>query len=80
MPIAVEMKREAMGVRELVKQWARIVEREGVLYRQVQLPPVRETVFQLLLPAALQAEVLTCLYDNHGHQEVIAILGLILLP
>ncbi|KAL7868344.1 hypothetical protein SRHO_G00097280 [Serrasalmus rhombeus] len=69
-PTAVEIKKAVPGVRELVKQWSRIVEREGVLYRRVQLPPARQPVFQLLLPTTLQSEVLTGLHDNHGHQGV----------
>ncbi|XP_041935239.1 uncharacterized protein LOC121697664 [Alosa sapidissima] len=69
-PTAIELKTAPAGVRELARQWPRIREREGVLYREVQIPPSRAQVFQLLLPAALRGEVLTGLHNNHGHQGV----------
>uniref|UniRef100_A0A3B1KDF0 Gypsy retrotransposon integrase-like protein 1 n=1 Tax=Astyanax mexicanus TaxID=7994 RepID=A0A3B1KDF0_ASTMX len=67
-PTARELRNEREGVKELVRQWQRIVERQGVLYRSVQLPPAKHTVFQLVLPKALQTEVLLALHDQHGHQ------------
>ena len=67
-PDRAERSREPNQVLELVRQWRRIKEKGNVLYREVQMPPSRQTVHQLLLPKALQAEVLTSLHDNHGHQ------------
>ncbi|XP_062375193.1 uncharacterized protein LOC134063614 [Sardina pilchardus] len=57
-------------MRKLVQQWSRLHSIDGVLYRKVHLPPQSELVFQLLLPKSLQAEVLTLLHDNHGHQGI----------
>ena len=67
-PNGAERPRELPQVLELSRQWKRIRERHGVLYREIHLPPSREVVHQLLLPKALQTEVLTSLHDNHGHQ------------
>ena len=67
-PNKVERAREADQVLELARQWKRIREKDHVLYREVQMPPGRRTVHQLLLPKALQHEVLTSLHDNHAHQ------------
>lgn len=69
-PNRQERAQEAETVLELARQWRRITERDGILYREIQLPPARERVFQLLLPIALHEEVLTSLHDNHGHQGV----------
>ena len=55
-------------VRELMSQWNRLQEREGVLYRAVYLPPSRNITHQLLVPMALRSEVLEQLHDKHGHQ------------
>ncbi|KAL2088289.1 hypothetical protein ACEWY4_015188 [Coilia grayii] len=54
----------------LARQWRRIREQDGILYREIQLPPAQDRVLQLLLPTALHEEVLTSLHDNHGHQGV----------
>ncbi|KAL2085708.1 hypothetical protein ACEWY4_019028 [Coilia grayii] len=61
---------EAEAVLELARQWRRIREQDGILYREIQLPPAQDRVLQLLLPTALHEEVLTSLHDNHGHQGV----------
>lgn len=67
-PTREEREFEGEGALGLVRQWSRIREKEGVLYREVQLPPRHETVHQGLLPSSLKTEVLTSLHDNHGHQ------------
>ncbi|KAL0154049.1 hypothetical protein M9458_050649 [Cirrhinus mrigala] len=69
-PTVAELKEMPREVQQLVKQWPRVRETDGVLYRLVQIPPSRELVWQLLLPKELQGEVLTSLHDNHGHQGV----------
>lgn len=55
-------------VLEIARQWRRICERDGVLYRLVYPPDGGNGVLQLLLPQALQDEVLQALHDNQGHQ------------
>lgn len=67
-PARKDRMRELKDVKQLIKQWPRIQEVEGVLYRAIQSPPSRDPVLQLLLPKALQVEVLTSLHNNHGHQ------------
>ncbi|KAK5913555.1 hypothetical protein CgunFtcFv8_008078 [Champsocephalus gunnari] len=56
-------------VKRLVQQWDRILEKEGVLYRQVTAPH-GEVYAQLLLPMCLHEELLNNLHDKHGHQGV----------
>lgn len=57
-------------VQELVRQWKRLVEREGLLYRRVFRSDGGEEVYQLLLPISLREEVLQQLHQGHGHQGV----------
>ncbi|KAL7877232.1 hypothetical protein SRHO_G00038750 [Serrasalmus rhombeus] len=59
---------EKKPVLGLVKHWKRIRERGGVLYRLTHGPGEYKEFLQLLLPETLQAEVLTALHDDHGHQ------------
>ena len=73
-PTGRELAQEPEEVRgpmkKLAQQWSRLHAIDGVLYRKVHLPPQGELVSQLLLPRALQAEVLTNLHDKHGHQGI----------
>ncbi|XP_076847994.1 uncharacterized protein LOC143493459 [Brachyhypopomus gauderio] len=52
----------------LLRQWDRLIEHKGVLYRRVWHPSGREECRQLILPAELRAEVLKELHQQHGHQ------------
>lgn len=61
----------------LLRQWDRLIESEGVLYRKVFRPDGGEEFRQLILPAALQSEVLTQLHQQHGHQGVNRTLDLV---
>ncbi|XP_060719718.1 retrovirus-related Pol polyprotein from transposon 412 [Tachysurus vachellii] len=54
----------------LLRQWDRLVERDGLLYRRVFRPDGGEEVLQLVLPAVLKSEVLTQLHQEHGHQGI----------
>lgn len=47
----------------LLRQWDRLVEKNGVLFRS-------EESLQLILPAALKQETLTQLHQEHGHQGI----------
>ena len=67
-PSAAERGTEAQPVLELVKQWKRIRDCRGVLYRLTHMPGENKELLQLLLPEALKSEVLTALHNNHGHQ------------
>ncbi|KAI2665182.1 Retrovirus-related Pol polyprotein from transposon 17.6 [Labeo rohita] len=52
----------------LLRQKDRLVKQDGVLYRRVFRPDGGEENLQFVLPAALRAEVLTQLHQQHGHQ------------
>lgn len=52
----------------LLRQWDRLEEQEGLLYRRVYRSDGGEEVLQLVLPAVLRHEVLTQLHQCHGHQ------------
>uniref|UniRef100_A0A1A8HG02 Gypsy retrotransposon integrase-like protein 1 n=1 Tax=Nothobranchius korthausae TaxID=1143690 RepID=A0A1A8HG02_9TELE len=54
----------------LLRQWKRLVDCNGVLFRQVTLPRTTEDTLQLVLPEALQEEVLKEVHQNHGHQGI----------
>ena len=69
-PTDMERKEADSEARDILSQWERVQEREGVLYRAIYLPPSRTLTYQLLTPAALRNEVLTHLHNNHGHQGV----------
>ncbi|KAL7849489.1 hypothetical protein SRHO_G00211120 [Serrasalmus rhombeus] len=67
-PSSEERAMEKKPVLGLVKHWKRIREQGGVLYRLTHGPGEYKEFLQLLLPETLQAEVLTALHDDHGHQ------------
>ena len=54
----------------LLRQWDRLIERNGVMYRRVFRPDGAEGVFQLLVPAVLRTDVLTEVHQGHGHQGI----------
>ncbi|XP_029941466.1 uncharacterized protein LOC115383427 [Salarias fasciatus] len=61
----------------LIRQWDRLVESDGILYRKVFRPDGAEMMLQLLLPVALKEEVLTQVHQGHDHQGVERTLGLL---
>ncbi|XP_062864418.1 uncharacterized protein LOC134326144 [Trichomycterus rosablanca] len=67
-PSAEERVTEAKPVLELLKQWKRIRDCGGVLYRVTHMSGERKELLQLLLPETLKSEVLVALHDDHGHQ------------
>uniref|UniRef100_A0A3B3IF94 Gypsy retrotransposon integrase-like protein 1 n=1 Tax=Oryzias latipes TaxID=8090 RepID=A0A3B3IF94_ORYLA len=54
----------------LLRQWNRLVEQGGVLYRRVFRDDGGEAVLQILLPGSIREEVLTAVHQQHGHQGV----------
>lgn len=54
----------------LLKQWDRLGEQEGVLYRRTFRSDGGEEYLQLVLPTILKEETLTRLHQNHGHQGI----------
>ncbi|XP_041862171.1 uncharacterized protein LOC121653037 [Melanotaenia boesemani] len=75
-PDATERRHITKEVLILIRQWDRIVEKGGVLYRRVCNPDGEENL-QLVLPASLQKQVLQQLHDEHGHQGVERTTGLV---
>lgn len=65
-----ERRTLAKPVITLLRQWDRLVEQEGLLYRRAFRPDGGESVLQVVVPIALQPEVLTSLHQQHGHQGV----------
>ena len=62
-------KMEDKKVQLLIKQWPRLVMKDGVLYRNVQDPDLGHCR-QLVLPAALHSEVLEGCHNQNAHQGV----------
>ena len=69
-PSKDERKQLSHSALVLLQQWDRLVEKDGLLYRQVFRPDGAEVIFQLLLPAVLKTDVLTEVHQGHGHQGV----------
>ena len=69
-PTDCERRDASPEVKDLLGQWTRLEERDGVLHRAIYLPPSRTLTHQVLLPAALRSEILQQLHDNHGHQGI----------
>lgn len=66
-PSRAEKERLGAGGRGLVKQWDRIVQKEGLLYWSSWRPDGGEEVFQFLLPESLKSDVLQ---EHHHHQGI----------
>lgn len=63
-------------VRSLLKQWPRIREKDGLLYRVIEDAHLGQC-HQLLLPACLKEKVLRSVHDHMGHQGIERTLGLL---
>lgn len=68
-PDAKERGRTSRLALGLVRQWSRLVERDGVSYRKVCHPRRGETL-QVLLPKSLQGQVLRQVCQEHGYLGV----------
>ncbi len=68
-PTGLEVKILSKSVRSLLKQWTRLRESEGLLYRVVE--DVRHgECLQLLVPACLRTQVLESVHAGMGHQGI----------
>ena len=76
-PTKTERNKLSPQVVELIRQWNRLVEEDGVLYRKTLPPDGGQQLCQLLLPESLRKEVLEGLHDNHGHQGIERTTGLV---
>lgn len=63
-------------VRSLLKQWPRLRQKDGLLYRVIEDVHLGEC-YQLLLPACLKEQVLRSVHDQMGHQGIERTLGLL---
>uniref|UniRef100_A0A9J7YG95 Gypsy retrotransposon integrase-like protein 1 n=1 Tax=Cyprinus carpio carpio TaxID=630221 RepID=A0A9J7YG95_CYPCA len=70
LPTPEERKQLPKPVVTMLRQWDRLVEWDGVMYRMVRRPDGGEETLQVLLPMAMKEEVLTQLHQQHGHQGV----------
>ena len=66
-PTLLERRKKPKEVQLLYKQWNKLLEVEGVLYRHVQ-DPKQGLLKQVVLPATLRNDVLQALHNDHGHQ------------
>ncbi|PIK34652.1 putative gypsy retrotransposon integrase-like protein 1-like [Apostichopus japonicus] len=58
--------KESREARKLLREWERISEKDGILYRTITLKGQR--VQQICLPLQLKDTVLNCVHDQTGHQ------------
>ena len=58
--------KESKPARKLLREWKRIREEDGVLYRVVQING--QSARQLILPGSLKSNVLKSIHDDLGHQ------------
>ncbi|CAI5657771.1 unnamed protein product [Oreochromis niloticus] len=69
-PSSEERSQVPKPVMALVRQWDRLVEKDGILYRRILRPGGGEEAIQLVLPEALKPETLRQLHQDHGHQGI----------
>uniref|UniRef100_A0A3B4WAL0 Gypsy retrotransposon integrase-like protein 1 n=1 Tax=Seriola lalandi dorsalis TaxID=1841481 RepID=A0A3B4WAL0_SERLL len=70
LPIASERQQLSKLAVALLRQWDRLVEEDGVLFRRVFRSDGGEEFLQLVLPVALKQETLQQLHQEHGHQGI----------
>ena len=70
LPTSVERRQLSKPIMVLLRQWNRLVEKDGVLYRRVSRSDGGEEFLQIILPAALKQETLRQLHGEHGHQGI----------
>ncbi|CAI5649652.1 unnamed protein product [Oreochromis niloticus] len=69
-PSSEERSQLPKPVMVLLRQWDRLVEKDGILYRRILRPGGGEEALQLVLPEALKPETLRQLHQDHGHQGI----------
>ena len=75
-PTEIDTSPTLPGTSGWIKEWKRIVEKNGVLYRHVTDPAVGD-IYQLLTPKKLQDRMVESAHDNWGHQGVNRTLALL---
>ncbi|XP_053285372.1 uncharacterized protein LOC128446371 [Pleuronectes platessa] len=69
-PTSAERQHLPKPVMAILRQWDRLVEKDGVLLRRVFRSDGGEEALQLILPAVLKQETLNQLHQEHGHQGI----------
>ncbi len=69
-PSAEERQQLPKAVVNLLRQWSRLCEQDGVLHRRIFRSDGGEEALQVVLPSLLHHEVLMLLHQEHGHQGV----------
>ena len=69
-PSPAERRQVSRPAMALLRQWDRLVEKEGVLHRRVFRSDGGEEYFQVILPTVLKKEILRRLHQEHGHQGI----------
>lgn len=70
LPSFEERRQLSKAALVLLRQWDRLLDKEGVLHRRVFRSNGGEEILQVVLPAVLRKEVLTQVHQGHGHQGV----------
>lgn len=70
LPTSAERRQLSHPATALLRQWDRLVEEDGVLFRRVFRSDGGEEFLQLVLPAVLKQETLHQLHQEHGHQGI----------
>ena len=66
-PSCSQRRRENKMVQLIIRQWDRLIEKKGVLFRRIKDPSKGE-LDQVLIPEALWETMLTAAHNGHGHQ------------
>ena len=74
-PTVRQLMKENKSTRKLLREWKRLVNVDGVLYRIVLINGNR--VKQVLLPENLKSQVMDAVHDQMGHQAVEKTLALV---
>ena len=67
-PTPCQLMKEPKPAYKLLREWKRIKEEDGILYRVVQING--QGAGQLILPGSLKNNVLKSIHDDLGHQAV----------
>lgn len=53
-----------------LRQWERLVERQGVMYHHILCPDGSEEILQVVVPSALWCDIFNGLHQDHLHQGI----------
>jgi transposase InsO family protein len=68
-PSIKDRRKEPLEVQLLIRQWNKMVEQEGILFRVVQDPKLGRTK-QVVMPAEIRKDALKATHNDYGHQGV----------